>query len=50
MEKDNRNSSKDILTRFSLLTDDVNVNSIKGWPYINLGEFFQKDYPEMFSA
>ena len=50
MEKDNRNSSEDILTRFSLLTDDVNVNSIKGWPYINLGEFFQKDYPEMFSA
>ena len=34
MEKDNRNSSEDILTRFSLLTDDVNVNSIKGWPYI----------------
>ena len=50
MEKDNRNISEDILTRFSLLTDDVNVNSIKGWPYINLGEFFQKDYPEMFSA
>lgn len=50
MEKDNRNSSEDILTRLSLLTDDVNVNSIKGWPYINLGEFFQKDYPEMFSA
>lgn len=42
MEKDNRNSSEDILTRFSLLTDDVNVNSIKGWPYINLGEFFSK--------
>lgn len=50
MEKDNRNSSEDILTRLSLLTDNVNVNSIKGWPYINLGEFFQKDYPEMFSA
>lgn len=30
MEKDNRNSSEDILTRLSLLTDDVNVNSIKG--------------------
>lgn len=42
MEKDNRNSSEDILTRLSLLTDDVNVNSIKGWPYINLGEFFSK--------
>lgn len=30
MEKDNRNSSEDILTRFSLLTDDVNVNVIEG--------------------